>query len=100
MAQQAEEKKQQDDKSKEQIAAQLLYQLYAQSPLVFRNRAQNMLSKYKENIMKWGDNDNNDNNKIKQEQFVKYLDGKMSGILAKVVFGMIYSAKDDKQREH
>ena len=95
MAQQAENK----ENEKEQMAAKLLYQLYQQSPLVFRNRTQNMLSKYREEIMKWGDNNDDNDNQITQEQFVSYLDGKMSSILAKVVFGMIYSAKDDNKKE-
>merc|ERR1719204_2728732 len=95
---QAEEK---DDGSKEQIAAQLLLQLYHQSPLVFRNRTQAILAKYKEDIMKWGDHNLsvNGDNQITEQQFVEYLDGKMSPILAKVVFGMIYSAKPDDKKE-
>eukprot|EP01083_Nonionella_stella_P046139 123544_1 len=93
----AEEAKE-DAAAKEQVAAKLLYQLYQQSPLIFRNRTQNILSKYKQDIMKWGAKDDA-TLQITEEQFVQYLDGKMSHILAKVVFGMIYSAKDDSQKE-
>merc|ERR1712154_386899 len=90
-----------NDDEKEDAAAQQLLFLYKQSPLKFRNTMMKMLGKHKEDIMKWGDKTANGNNQITEEQMVQYLsiDNKMSPILVKVIFNMIYSAKSDIKKQ-
>ena len=73
--------------------------MWKESPLAFRSAMQSILSKFKEDIMKWGDQTDTADNLLTEQMFVGFLDGKMSPLLAKVVFGMIYSAKDDAKKE-
>ena len=82
-----QEQKAQDD------AIEILKKLYIASPLAFRSRLQNMLKPHKEAIMKWGE-ENDSDNQITKEQLVEFLDGKMSKLLVEIVFTMIYGAKD------
>eukprot|EP01083_Nonionella_stella_P249566 862833_1 len=63
----------------------LLSQIYEQQPLAFQQRCQKKLGKYKQDIItKW-------KNEITEQQFIQYLNGKISSSLAKIIFQMIYS---------
>merc|ERR1712228_882404 len=90
-----------NDDEKEDAAAQQLLYLYKQSPLKFRNTMMKMLGKHRQDIMKWGDKNEDGSNQITEDQMVQYLsiDNKMSPILAKVIFAMIYSAKSDIKKQ-
>eukprot|EP01083_Nonionella_stella_P158165 514466_1 len=88
-----------ENAAKEQVALRLLLEIYQQSPLIFRHRAQNIMSKYKEDIMKWGEHDVHQKNEITEEQFLSYLEGKQSAALSKVIFVMIYSGRDGAKKE-
>ena len=88
-----EQKNADEEAKKDDNAIKMLVAIYKQSPLAFRSRLQNMLKPHKEAIMKWGEENNSDNN-ITKEQLVEFLDGKMSKLLVEIVFTMIYAAKD------
>eukprot|EP01083_Nonionella_stella_P021791 60337_1 len=79
--------------------AQMMQSFYQQHPKLFRKHCSTLLSKHTKCITEWGGTTDR-NYHVTEEQFIRHLNGKISSILAKIVFDMIYSTtKNDAQKK-
>eukprot|EP01084_Bolivina_argentea_P279227 477352_1 len=83
-----------------QDQTQLMQSFYQQHPTLFRKHCSALLSKYRTYITECGGTTITDRNHVTEEQFARYMNGKISSILAKIVFDIIYSQTKADQREN